>query len=101
MKPGAVQRVTVTRDLGLAVRGRRRELGLSQTALSEQAGVSRKWLSEFEQGKPSAEVGFMLRVLAAVQLQLVIDTDSSDPHPPLAAGTADLDDLLEGFGYPS
>lgn len=91
--------VTVARDLGLAVRGRRRELGLSQAALSAQAGVSRKWLSEFEQGKPSAEVGFVLRVLAAVQLRLVIESDNGvRPAAHLTTSTVDLDELLDELG---
>lgn len=90
---------TVARDLGLAVRGRRRELGLSQSTLSAQAGVSRKWLSEFEQGKPSAEIGFMLRVLDAVGLRLIVETDSGvQPAAPPTVRTVDLDRLLDGLG---
>ncbi len=90
-------RVTVARDLGLAVRGRRRELGISQAALSARAGVSRKWLSEFEQGKPTAEIGVMLRVLEALQLQLTVAAHPlNDLQEPAVAAPehVDLDVLL-------
>lgn len=89
--------ITVARDLGLAVRGRRLELGISQAKLAAKAGVSRKWLSEFEQGKPSAEIGMMLRILDAVQLQ--VHLEASGPQPAAASGptAVDLDALLDGL----
>lgn len=49
-------------DLGAMVRIRRKALGLSQAALSEQAGVGRRFLVELEDGKPTAQVGNVLRV---------------------------------------
>jgi ribosome-binding protein aMBF1 (putative translation factor) len=36
------------RDLAAAVRGRRKDLGMSQADLARRAGVSRKWIYEFE-----------------------------------------------------
>ena len=48
------------RDLAAAARGRRLELGLSQSDLATRARVSRQWISEFESGKPSAEFGLVL-----------------------------------------
>ncbi|MGO9901686.1 MAG: helix-turn-helix domain-containing protein, partial [Solirubrobacteraceae bacterium] len=44
------------RDLTAAVRGRRQKLGLSQADVARLAGVSRQWVSEFESGKPTAEL---------------------------------------------
>ncbi|MEX0705976.1 MAG: helix-turn-helix domain-containing protein [Nitriliruptoraceae bacterium] len=86
--------VAVVRDLGLAVRGRRLELGESQTALSARAGVSRKWLSEFEQGKPTAEIGIMLRVLDALQMRLTVEPRDHQEVTATLAYRVDLDDLL-------
>ena len=57
-------------DLGLIIRARRRKLGLSQSALSEKAGVGRQWLVGVEHGKARAEVGLVLRTLAALHLEL-------------------------------
>lgn len=41
----------------------REEAGLSQADLAEQAGLSRKWVNEFERGNPNARVGAVLDVL--------------------------------------
>ena len=80
------------RDLAAAVRGRRKDLGISQAALAERAGVSRKWVYEFEAGKPTAEFGLLLRVLDALGLEL--DVSAGSPSP-----TADRDarELLDAL----
>lgn len=83
------------------VRGRRLELGLSQAQLARRAGVSRKWVYEFEAGKPAAELGHVLRVLEALGLRLDLASDGAREAPAAAppAGPAavvvDLDTLLE------
>jgi len=48
------------------------DLHMSQAQLAAHAGVSRKWVYEFEAGKPSAELGLILRVLEALGLELEI-----------------------------
>lgn len=72
-------RVAVPRDLALAVRARRRELGWSQQQLADRCGTSRKWLSQFEQGKPSVELGLTLQVLEVLELQLSVDPVNARP----------------------
>ncbi|MFF5080569.1 helix-turn-helix domain-containing protein [Actinoplanes sp. NPDC000266] len=57
-------------DLGRYVRGSRKAAGLNQMALAERAGVSRRWLSDLEAGKPTVEVGLVFRVIAALGLFL-------------------------------
>ena len=57
-------------DLGRYVRDRRRAAELSQTDLATRAGVSRRWLSDLESGKTTAEVGLVFRVMAALGLFL-------------------------------
>src|SRR5690606_33253200 len=52
-------------DIGYIVRRHRRHRGMSQSQLCEQADVSRRWLSDFESGKATAEIGLALRVLHA------------------------------------
>jgi HTH-type transcriptional regulator/antitoxin HipB len=59
-----------TVEMSAAVRRRRRELGQSQATVARRAGVSRKWIYEFEAGKASAEFGLVVRVLAALELSL-------------------------------
>lgn len=72
-------RVVVPRDLALAVRARRRELGWSQQQLANRCGTSRKWLSQFEQGKPSVELGLILQVLEVLDLQLSVAPVNAQP----------------------
>lgn len=72
-------------ELGATVRGLRTERGLSQQALAEQAQVSRRWLIEFEHGKARAELGRVLRVIAALDRELLLTP---------AGPTDTLDDLL-------
>ncbi len=62
--------IRTPRDLGAAIRERRRELGLDQQALANKIGVSRQWVIEIEKGKPRAEVGLVLRVLDALGVSL-------------------------------
>lgn len=56
-------------QLGRVVRLKRQEKGLSQSALATQLGVERKWVIRLEAGNPKAELGLVLRALAALDLQ--------------------------------
>ena len=81
-------------DLAAAVRGRRNDLELSQAELAARASVSRKWVYEFEAGKPKAELGALLRVLDA--LGLVLEARPSDAAAaPALSSRVDLDAILE------
>jgi len=87
------------RDLAAAARGRRLDLGLSQSDLATRARVSRQWISEFESGKPSAEFGLVLRLLDGLGLRLSVDEPAAavrGDQPPRRE-TADLDALLEDY----
>ena len=71
------------RDLGLAVRARRRELELSQQQLADRLGVSRQWVATLEGGHPRAELGLTLRLLRSLDLRLCVepmDDDGIDLH---------------------
>ncbi len=81
------------RDLAVAVRSRRLELGLTQADLARRAGISRKWVYEFEAGKPTAELGVLFRVLDELRLELELRTPAAAPDGGRAS--TDLDDLLE------
>jgi y4mF family transcriptional regulator len=86
-------RIASARDLGLYVRERRRDLGKTQTDLAAAAGVSRRWLSDLEAGKATAEIGLVLRTLDALDLLL-----TAQPREELKTGGVDLDDLLRNLG---
>lgn len=84
------------RDIAATVRGRRQDLCMSQVELARRAGVSRKWISEFEAGKSTAEFGLVLRVLDALALSLEL-REASVPqgHASEDRGALDLDLLLD------
>lgn len=84
------------RDVAAAVRGRRQDLALSQIELARRAGVSRKWISEFEAGKATAEFGLVLRVLDALGLGLELrEASSTQESSTEDRGAVDLDLLLD------
>lgn len=59
-------------DLGAAVRRRRNRLGLTQAELAEVAGVGKRFLSELERGKSTAEVGRVFRVVQVLGMDLQV-----------------------------
>lgn len=83
-------RIRSIRDIAAVARGRRLDLGLTQAELARRVGVSRKWLVEFEAGKPSAELGLVLRVLD--ELGVALDLSN---QPDAQGEIVDLDALLE------
>lgn len=57
-------------DLGIVLRQAREACGWSQEELAHQIGASRHWVLAVEKGKASAEVGLVLKALAALHLQV-------------------------------
>lgn len=102
-------RVHSMADVAAAVRGRRLDRGLSQSELAQRSGISRKWISEFEAGKATAEFALVIRVLEALELSLDLSDDPGSAATMSATGTLsasatvsstssgslDLDELLE------
>lgn len=56
--------------IGHVVHAKRKNSGLTQQQLADRAGVSRKWISELENGKSSAELRPILDVLQAMGFTL-------------------------------
>jgi len=59
-------------QIGAAIRKKRRDIGMRQAELAALAGVGVRFLSELENGKPSAEIGKVVLVLRRLGLDLVI-----------------------------
>jgi HTH-type transcriptional regulator / antitoxin HipB len=57
-------------DLGVDVRARRKDLGLTQVEVAELAGVSARFVMELEQGKPTVRLDKLTAVLDAMGLAL-------------------------------
>lgn len=64
--------VRSSKDLGAAVKARRKVLALDQGSLAAKVGVSRQWIGALEQGKPGAELALVLRTLRALDMPLSI-----------------------------
>ncbi len=85
-------RIRSAGDLAAAVRGRRKDLALSQAELAHRAGVARKSISELESGKTQPELALMLRVLEQLGLALEVGRDADARAQDRAV---DLDAVLE------
>ena len=59
-------------DLGAAIQDARRNAGLSQHDLSEQAGVSRTYLSHIERGRSSRLLDLLFDLLRVLDLELSV-----------------------------
>lgn len=57
---------TTTREAGMVLRALREDAGLSQVELASRAGVSRRWLLDLENGKPSADMSKVLDCFAVL-----------------------------------
>lgn len=69
--------VSNARELGILVRHRRDELGLTQAEIASRAGVSRQWLIQVEQGKGTAELDRVIRLLRVLGLRTDVEPVSS------------------------
>jgi y4mF family transcriptional regulator len=56
--------------LGEIIRRRRRQLGLTQTELSELSNTNLRLVSELERGKPTARLQNVMRVLQTLGIEL-------------------------------
>ncbi|NNN22537.1 MAG: helix-turn-helix transcriptional regulator [Acidimicrobiales bacterium] len=86
-------KINSIRDIAATIRGRRLDLSLSQAELARTASVSREWVSEFESGKPTAEIGLVIRVIEALGLRIDLTEYEEVPDP----SAIDLDSVLKEY----
>lgn len=73
-------------DLAELVRAHRKDKGLTQDAAASLSNVSTNFLSDFENGKPTAEIGKVLHTLNILGIELyaaprgVVGRNSQDPR---------------------
>jgi len=72
--------ISTPRDLGAAIRERRKSLGWDQVELAERVGVSRRWLIQVENGKSGASFGLLLRTLHALGLHMDLTLGDDGTH---------------------
>lgn len=66
-------------DVAMAIRARRRQLKLRQVELAREARVGREWLVELEHGKPTVELGLVLRTLETLGLEVTVRAGATPP----------------------
>ena len=66
-------------QLGRAIRLKRKEKSLSQSALAGRLGVGRKWVIGVESGSPKAELGLILKTLDVLGLRAFLSEVSKPP----------------------
>ena len=67
--------------LGKIIRARRKEKKMTLKDLSLHCNVGERFLSELERGKPTIELGKTLKVLARLNIELLIQpTDEVQKH---------------------
>lgn len=80
-------------QLGMAIRLKRKEKGLSQNALAELLGVERKWVLRLEAGNPKAEFALVLKALEFVGLRTFL-RDEERAAKGARAETSRLDEVF-------
>ncbi|MCH7882085.1 MAG: helix-turn-helix transcriptional regulator [Proteobacteria bacterium] len=68
----AYGRIQTTEDLGHLVRAHRKDKGLTLETVSGLGNLSTRFLSEFERGKETAEIGKILKALRTLGLDVII-----------------------------
>ena len=66
-------KITDTASLGNAIRTRRKELNYTQGYISEITGLSISFLSDLENGKPTAEIGKTIEVINLLGLDILVE----------------------------
>ena len=66
-------KITDAASLGNAIRLRRKELKYTQGSISEITGLSVSFLSDLENGKPTAEIGKTIEVINLLGLDILVE----------------------------
>ncbi len=67
------QPIRTAEELGEQIRARRTAQGLTQTELADVSGVTLRFVSELENGKETAQLAGIQRVLAALGLNWYLE----------------------------
>lgn len=86
-------------QLGMTVRLKRKEKGLSQTALAELLGVERKWVLRLEAGNSKAELGLVIKTLDALGIHASLSEQGRSAKG-RAASSSRLDEVFRRVQRP-
>ena len=66
-------KITDAASLGNVIRSRRKKLNYTQGYISEITGLSVSFLSDLENGKPTAEIGKTIEVINLLGLDILVE----------------------------
>lgn len=67
-------KIKTSQELGGMIRQKRKNQKLTQLQVAEHCGLSPRFVSEVERGKPTAEIGKVLYLLETLGIDLLADT---------------------------
>jgi HTH-type transcriptional regulator/antitoxin HipB len=84
-------------DIGALVRDRRKTLSLSQAELAKRLQVSQRYISHLEGGKPTLQLGLVLRVLRELGIDLSVGfpAKTTQPRKRSKIKPIDIDSLVD------
>jgi y4mF family transcriptional regulator len=88
-------------QLGRAIRLKRKEKGLSQSALAQRLGVGRKWVLGIESGNPRAEFGLVLKTLHLLGLRISLSEESQLSPTQRPSEPSRLDEVFRRLQQPA
>jgi HTH-type transcriptional regulator/antitoxin HipB len=86
--------IRTPKDLGAAIRSRRKTLKLDQAALASRVGVSRQWIIDIEKGKPRAHMDLVLQTFKALGITLSIDGSPTKDAGGASIPSVDLNSVI-------
>jgi y4mF family transcriptional regulator len=72
-------KLTRPEDVGSLVRQRRLDLKLTQAQLAEKLDATQKYISRLEAGKPTVQLGGVLKVFRELGINLIVDLHENVP----------------------
>jgi HTH-type transcriptional regulator/antitoxin HipB len=70
--------IRTVNELAATIRRERKQRGWTQNDLAVRAGISRRTLVALEGGNPRGEIGIVVRVIAALDRELVVTERAGD-----------------------
>lgn len=68
-----IMRINNSKELGEALRKRRKELGYTQKYIGEFSGYSTSFISDVENGKATAEIGRVIRLASLLGIDIELN----------------------------
>lgn len=81
-------------ELGVLVREERKKRGWTQAVLARRVGVQPLWISEFERGKTTAQIGLVFRTLKALEISISVGESKRKGLSGEGGYGVDLDSLV-------